>query len=426
MQGNHRHIITSEIIQTLPTQLLLAWSALHFFTTSFNLYPQVSIAQFTIDYLVLLVSQLAPSVNFCGFLACRRCLGRIKASHRLTGFDCGLLDYISCLVFRVRNEGRDKCPNSLLLAHVVAPSQEEASGYLRNRGIPTFNTIPAPPSTSTTTAASTSAAFNPSHLSRPSHYGSGKKRHTSPSPAAITPVTFQFAAGSHLNITSIWQPLTTPVDGSNASTGSCSTCTSASNTSSSSSVPPYNNSFRLPPSPSPFGSNSSLYHTSSYTHSASVPPFSNPHHSHIDNPHHLDNNHSSTTPSSFDFSSSSPVSSASIHARTSDTVRVKRAHTSTEPTYAHLPPSPNATSPNSSSTNASSSNTSTSTFQFSSYLPFSSSADPRSLGFAEQFLPTSTTSTPSLTAGYEHTRTSESVVDTTEWFSTGADGYVTE
>ena len=127
MQGNPRHIITPEVLQNLPTQLLLAWSSIHFLS-SFGLYPQVSVPQFTLDYLVRLVSQLVPSLDFCGFLACRRCIGLVKSSNKLTGFDCGLLDYISCLVFRVKNEGRDKCPvttpNSLLLSHVVTPSQE--------------------------------------------------------------------------------------------------------------------------------------------------------------------------------------------------------------------------------------------------------------------------------------------------------------
>ena len=117
MQGNPRHIITPEVLQNLPTQLLLAWSSIHFLS-SFGLYPQVSVPQFTLDYLVRLVSQLVPSLDFCGFLACRRCIGLVKSSNKLTGFDCGLLDYISCLVFRVKNEGRDKCPvttpNSLL------------------------------------------------------------------------------------------------------------------------------------------------------------------------------------------------------------------------------------------------------------------------------------------------------------------------
>ena len=169
-RNNPRHLIGSSLFEKLPTTLLLFWATTHFSNTHLN--TNLNLPQLTIDFLVLLVNQIAQSHNifFCGFLPCRRCFRALKDFH-IDSESRDLLYYITCVVFRVRNAGATVCtttiPNSSILHLLIITTQEEATQILRMRNIPVlFPTVPPPTTQITPTEARSTPDSRPSCSSR--------------------------------------------------------------------------------------------------------------------------------------------------------------------------------------------------------------------------------------------------------------------
>ena len=176
--NNPRHEIKFDLLQQLPTTLLLSWSNLQFLT---QIHPNLSfdLLDLTIDLLVFLLQNLAfeHSISFCGFLACRRCLRSIKELH-LSQENQALLYYITCLVFRVKNEGAQRCPtdipNSSVRPYIVIPNQETSTEALIRRGLPIqFSTAPSTTQTQTPTSSITSSSSSGTHPRSTSRKRSG-------------------------------------------------------------------------------------------------------------------------------------------------------------------------------------------------------------------------------------------------------------
>lgn len=172
-RNNPRHLISSSLFEKLPTTLLVFWATIHFSNTHLN--TNLNLPQLTIDFLVLLVKQIAQvhHIFFCGFLPCRRCFRDLK-DLQLDTESRGLLYYVTCVVFRVRNAGATVCtttiPNSSILHLLIIPAQEEATQILRMRNIPIiFPTAPPPPTqvpTFSVAEARSASDSRPSNSSR--------------------------------------------------------------------------------------------------------------------------------------------------------------------------------------------------------------------------------------------------------------------
>ena len=138
--NNPRHEIRLDLLQQLPTTLLLNWHTIHFLS---YLRPLLAadLPDLTIDLLLLLLQAIATEyrVDFCGFLSCRRCL-RIFKDLPLNSENEALLYYITCITFRVLNHGADTCtrdiPNSKCRTSIVIASKETTTEALRRRGVP--------------------------------------------------------------------------------------------------------------------------------------------------------------------------------------------------------------------------------------------------------------------------------------------------
>lgn len=176
--SNPRHKIAGDLLQQLPTTLLVTWVTSHYLSRN-HPTSNLSLIDITIDLIVSLLQKFASDrhVRFCGFLPCRFCTRLLKDSnpnHEIQS----LLYYVTCLVFRVRNHGSHQCstliPNSTVRPFVVIANEETASLALLRRGI----TLQFPITTTTSithqtqTTSSTLLEFPPGlrhHTITPTH-----------------------------------------------------------------------------------------------------------------------------------------------------------------------------------------------------------------------------------------------------------------
>src|SRR4051812_654818 len=95
------HVVTSALLHRLPHFLLLSWALAPVFG---NLGHVVDIGQLTVDIFCALINNIClPVVHFrwCGHLACRCCLRKLKAL-ALSDDRHALLEYLVCVTFRIR------------------------------------------------------------------------------------------------------------------------------------------------------------------------------------------------------------------------------------------------------------------------------------------------------------------------------------
>ena len=141
-QPNYRQEITPDLIQRLPSSILLTWSTVQFLS-QLNPTFALNVPTVTVDLLVHLLQNIAQEQQFlfCGFLCCRRCLRTLK-SFTVTPLNEALLDYVTRATLRTPNGGLQFCttniPNSRVLPNLVIPNYETTSQILRQRGLPTF------------------------------------------------------------------------------------------------------------------------------------------------------------------------------------------------------------------------------------------------------------------------------------------------
>ena len=146
---NYRQEITPDLIQRLPSSLLLTWSTVQFLS-QLNPTFALNVPTVTVDLLVHLLQNIAQEQQFifCGFLCCRRCLRTLK-SFTVTPLNEALLDYVTRATLRTPNGGLQFCttniPNSRVLPNLVIPNYETTSQILRHRGLPTFTSTASPP-----------------------------------------------------------------------------------------------------------------------------------------------------------------------------------------------------------------------------------------------------------------------------------------
>ena len=132
------HAVNQALYNRLPDILLLTWALLPFYA---DLGHSLVSEKLTVDVLCSLVANFAspfPRFKWCGHLACRFCLRQLKQLP-LSRDGVALLQFITCVIFRLRNEGPATCcyfgiDNAELEPLLTIASKEEAHAALKSRG----------------------------------------------------------------------------------------------------------------------------------------------------------------------------------------------------------------------------------------------------------------------------------------------------